>query len=314
MSSVLRKTEEVEEVIVVGGIMIISLVVVGLLVYALPSIIGVAKGVQKLPKYQKGVLYSIFGLPVFQNPEVAKKVLKGTAESFIAPPFIFEGFKEGIDELRNPSVYKQEWIDLLGRDFYNTGFASLRYRAIQENGEHLAFIFKQSPKDYFDKLPLLAKSAFLRNDEISTFLIRQNLEITPFALDLHSIGGGNALALQEFIWTDYDKFPKVLANWNAQTDLDKIYYKKLYRNDVKLLEALQNKQADGMLIVYDRVLSIIHIAHQYSVTDLESDIIYNDYPNIQKNQEQEIIESIPNQVMSVSTEDRVNFVLGNLFS
>lgn len=266
------------ELIIVGGIALVAVLIGGgFLTYeTITNFDDVKEGV----KVGKTALEASTGLPVIEHVIVpaGEKIVEGVKAPIEAVEDIIEG---GVSFARERDVERSDplavqWLQIMGSDIYNDGFASLRYAALRENAEYLADVYKKSPVAYFRELPPQVIAPFIWPQDvqgdgdplhrISPFKIRQHLDQTPFAGKLHGLAGTSATKLMHFVWTDYDEVPDKLANWNNLSESKKNDVIDLIREDRELLEAMEASNKLHTWIVRDRVINYNNLLRNYNIT------------------------------------------------
>lgn len=157
------------------------------------------------------------------------------------------------------------WIMLFGSDQYNDGFGSFRYAALRENAEVLAGMFG-NPGPYLRRVGVSGMTrGGIGELRISPFEIRQNLNRLVFSGDLHGLGGGDALALKNFIWSDWDRIIEWASGWSTLEEVDKMKVFRMRDEDIQRSVKMSVEGSDEAWIIIDRVKSWREILLQYQI-------------------------------------------------
>lgn len=143
------------------------------------------------------------------------------------------------------------WLDMFGADVYNDGFGSFNYRSLAENAENLA----HRHGNLIKYLKTVDATLLMRGNRLSPFQTRQNLTILPFSGEMHGFFGSSVASLKEAIWTDWDRLPEWVRQWNNNqlSRAGKIRIKNMHDKDIKLIESYQEIKHFQTWIVNDRV-------------------------------------------------------------
>jgi len=255
------------EVIVIGGAVILGVLAIGgFLSYEVAD---------NFDEFKEGVKVGKNVFEASTGVVVVEKIGEGLKNEYETTKELFtEGAgvaKEGYAE--RSQKYASMWLEIMGSDVYNDGFASVRFDTIEENAEALAKRFKKTPLEYFLGLGEGVRKPFMWpasidddvNHIISPFKIRQNLDQTPFANYLRGLAGTSAESLKHFIWTEYDEIPDKIRNWDHLSHNEQNNILKLIYNDELLLEASEAKPTYKTWIIKDRVLNFHLLMKRYNI-------------------------------------------------
>lgn len=224
---------EQTELLIIGGAVILGIAFFGGFI-GYETIVNFDE-VKKVATATEAGLLSAIGEPVISN------IIVPAADVAVEPiRVVVDIKKEGLSYAKEAYIERDtplasQWIQIFGSDLYNNGFGSFRYRALAENAEKLAEIYKMTPNKYFSELTAAQRAGFVwEGDVISPFKIRQQLDRTPFSHNLHGVFGKDATSLKHFIWTEYDEIPIKLNTWNELTASDKNKAINLIKKDRNL--------------------------------------------------------------------------------
>ncbi len=206
-----------------------------------------------------GIVQSITGEPVIEEiKKVGDYIGRGVEEDINAAKDILHGdFEKAqvdyiLEEYGDDTL---QWYQLFGADVYNTGIINLNVEYIRENAAILAKKHG-NPKTFLDRgngLSLMTRTGINGQTRLSPFQARQNIDRLPFSNELHGALGSSASTLKSEIWTDWDRLPENVSNWNSLSSNKKDSIKRMMNEDIARLAAMERTGDQRVWIVEDRV-------------------------------------------------------------
>lgn len=238
------------EVLLIGGLIIAAVAFVGY------EAVEHKEEIKELE--DTGIVQSLTGLTIIK--EVVKGVdyiEKGLKEDYDLTKDIFQG---NIEQARTDYILAEygdatlQWYQLFGADVYNTGLINLNVEYLRENAAVMAKRHGK-PADYIKEVgsALMIRRGINGDWRISPFQIRQNIDKLPFSNELHGAFGSSASTLKSEIWTDFDRITEWAPKWGTLSESKRSSIKKIAKNDIALLAAMEKTGDQRSWIVEDRV-------------------------------------------------------------